>query len=44
MSYKHQFVDWEPTNEDEISKDYNIETEIKTLRFQRAFIGLLIKQ
>jgi len=44
ISYKKQFVDGEPQNEDEIKKDYNIENEMKTLKFQRVFIGLLIKQ
>ena len=44
ISYKKQFVDGEPQNEDEISKDYNIENEMKTLKFQRVFIGLLIRQ
>jgi hypothetical protein len=44
ISYKKQFVDGAPTDENEISKDYNIESEMKTLRFQRVFIGLLMKQ
>lgn len=44
ISYKKQFVDGTPKDENEISKDYNIENEMKTLRFQRVFIGLLMKQ
>lgn len=44
ISYKKQFVDGEPKDDNEISKDYNIENEMKTLRFQKVFIGLLIKQ
>lgn len=44
ISYKKQFVDSEPQDENEIKKDNNIENEMKTLQFQRVFIGLLIKQ
>lgn len=44
ISYKKQFVDGQPQDENEISKDYNIENEMKTLKFQKTFIGLLIKQ
>ena len=41
ISYDKQFVD-EPTNEFELKKDDNIDNEIRTLRFQRCFIGMLI--
>lgn len=36
------FVD-EPSNEFELKKDYNLETEMKTIKFQKAFIQLLIE-
>ena len=41
ITYKRQFVD-EPSNEFELLKDPNIEVEVRTLRFQRVFIGLMI--
>jgi phage/plasmid-associated DNA primase len=43
ISYKKEFVD-EPMNELELKKDANIEIELKTLKFQKAFVGLLIHQ
>lgn len=39
-----QFVDGEPANENELKKDYNLGEEMKTLKFQRCFIGLLIRE
>ena len=36
------FVD-EPSNEFELKKDYNLEAEMKTIQFQKAFIQLLIE-
>jgi len=39
-----QFVDGEPANENELRKDYNLGQEMKTLKFQRCFIGLLIRE
>lgn len=41
IGYNRRFVD-EPTNEFEKKKDFGIEKEIETERFQRCFIGLLI--
>ena len=43
ISYKKKFVD-EPENEGELKKDYNLTEEMKTLRFQRCFVGLLIRR
>lgn len=43
VSYNKSFVD-EPTNEFELKKDKNIEDEIRTKRFQKCFIGLLIRE
>lgn len=43
VSYNKSFVD-EPTNEFELKKDKNIEDEIRTKKFQRCFIGLLVKE
>ena len=43
ISYKKKFVD-EPENEDELKKDYNLADEMKTLKFQRCFVGLLIRR
>lgn len=42
VSFKKEFVD-EPSNEFQLQKDTNIENEIKTLRFQRALVGLFIQ-
>lgn len=41
VSYNKSFVD-EPSNEFELKKDANIEDEIRTKRFQKCFIGMLI--
>lgn len=41
VSYKKSYVT-EPTNELELLADPNIEYEIKTLKFQKTFVGLLI--
>jgi phage/plasmid-associated DNA primase len=41
VSYKKEFVE-NPTNEFQLPKDNQIDEEIKTLRFQRAFVGILI--
>jgi len=43
VSYNKSFVD-EPENEFELTKDYNIEAELKTVRFQKVFVGLLIRE
>jgi hypothetical protein len=43
VSYNKVFVD-EPTNEYELKADRNIENELRTLRFQKCFIGLLIQE
>lgn len=43
VSYVKQYVD-EPSNEFELKKDLGIEREMATLRFQRCFIGLLIRE
>jgi hypothetical protein len=43
ISYTKQFVEGEPSNELELKMDMNIKQEIKTLRFQRVFMGLLIR-
>lgn len=43
ISYNKRFVD-DPQSEDELQKDDNIVNELKTYDFQRAFIGLLIKE
>lgn len=42
ISYKKRFVS-DPENDDELQKDDNIYNELKTKRFQRVFIGMLIK-
>lgn len=42
VNFKKRFVD-SPSNENEIQKDLNLESEIKSVRFQRCFVGLLIK-
>jgi len=44
ISYTKQFVDGEPSNELELKKDLNIKDEIATLKFQRVFLGLLIRE
>jgi hypothetical protein len=43
VSYKKTYVN-EPTNELGLLADPNIESEVKTIAFQKAFIGLLIHQ
>lgn len=43
VSYNKSFVD-EPTNEFELKKDNNIEEEIRTKRFQKCFVNLLIEE
>lgn len=43
ISYNKSYVD-EPSNEFELKKDPNIESEIKTLLFQRVMVGLLIRE
>jgi hypothetical protein len=43
ISYKKKFVD-EPTNETELVKDYHLVNEMKTSRFQRVFVGMLIRR
>jgi len=41
ISYKKRFVD-NPENDDELKKDDNIYDELKTKKFQQAFVKLLI--
>ena len=43
ISYAKKFVD-EPTNENELKKDYGLMHEMKTVKFQRVFVGLLIRR
>ena len=43
VSYIKQYVD-EPTNEFELKKDEKVKDEVKTLEYQKAFIGLLIRE
>ena len=43
FGYNKQFVE-EPSNEFELLMDKNIEKEMLTERFQRCFLGLLIKE
>jgi hypothetical protein len=43
ISYTKSFVD-EPSNEFELKKDEGIDEEIKTLKFKKAFVGLLIRE
>ena len=42
ISYAKKFVD-EP-NENELKKDYGLMHEMKTVKFQRVFVGLLIRR
>jgi hypothetical protein len=41
VGYKKTFVD-NPSNEFELKKDDKLDAELKTLRFQRCFVGILI--
>jgi phage/plasmid-associated DNA primase len=41
IPYDRQFVD-NPANEFQLKKDYNLDAEMKTERFQKAFVRLLI--
>ena len=43
VSYVKQYVD-EPTNEYELKKNDSIIEEMKTLKFQRCFVGLLVRE
>ena len=43
LSFNKSFVDREPENELELKMDLNIKEELKDLRFQRCFVGILIK-
>ena len=43
ISYTKKFVD-EPSNENELAKDYNLANEMKTEKFQRTFVGMLIRR
>jgi hypothetical protein len=43
IPYDKTFVD-EPSNDYELKKDYNIEQEMKTLRFQKAIVTMLINR
>jgi hypothetical protein len=42
FSYTKSFVD-EPSNEYELKKDHNLDNEMKSLSFQRCFVGILIQ-
>ena len=42
IGYTKNYVD-NPTNDFELKKDDNIKNELKELRFQRVFVGLLIR-
>lgn len=43
VPYEKRFVD-EPSNEYELKKDYNIEQEMTTLRFQKAMVAIFINR
>lgn len=43
LPYEKRFVD-EPSNEYELKKDHNIEQEMKTLKFQKAIVAMLINR
>ena len=43
LTFTKSFVDREPQNELELRMDLNIKEELKTLRFQKCFVGILIK-
>lgn len=42
LIFPKQFVDTEPQNQFELKMDLNIKEELKTLRFQKCFVGMLI--
>jgi hypothetical protein len=42
ISYKREFVE-NPTNEFQLKMDSNIESEIRTTKFQKALVGLFIQ-
>ena len=42
-TFNKNFVEGEPSNEFELKMDMNIKEELKTERFQRCFVGLLLK-
>ena len=42
-TFTKTFVEGEPANEFELKMDMNIKDEVKTARFQRCFVGLLMK-
>ena len=44
IQFDKEFVDGEPENEFQLKMDKNIESEIHTLEFKKAFIGLLIRE
>lgn len=43
LLFPKSFVDREPQNEFELPMDKNIKSELKTLRFQRCFVAILIQ-
>ena len=43
VQYTKHFVD-EPSNEFELKRDDNLKTEMETVRFQRCFVALLVKE
>jgi hypothetical protein len=42
-NFEKTFVEGEPTNSYELKQDLNLENEINTLKFQTAFVNLLVK-
>lgn len=44
VHYKKQFVNGEPQNEFELKKNPKMEDDMKTERFQRLFVGLLLRE
>lgn len=42
LTFNKSFVDREPENELELKMDLNIKEELKQLRFQRCFVGILL--
>jgi hypothetical protein len=42
LIFPKQFVDTEPQNQFELKMDLNIKEELKTLRFQKCFVGMLL--
>lgn len=43
LTFNKSFVDREPENELELKMDLNIKEELKDLRFQKCFVGILLQ-